>query len=90
VLRGGRPDGGDPWEVGAAGPLMGEIEPEAGADGGFDAGAGFLSDERGIADEECGVGLLQHGDGVCGCGEECWVCEDEFAEEDLGVGERAA
>ena len=69
---------------------MSEIEPEAGADGGFDAVAGFEGDERGIADEQGGVGLGEHGDGVGGRGEEFGVGADELAEEDLRVGERAA
>ena len=69
---------------------MGEVEPEARTDGGFDLEARLLGDKRGIADEQRCVGLLQHGDGVGGRGEECGVGGDELAEEDLGVGERAA
>ena len=86
------PDGGDPGEMGAAGPLMGEVEPEAGADlwVGFDLRAGFERDERGVADEERGVGVGEHGDGVGGRGEELGVGGDEVAEEDLRVGDRAA
>jgi hypothetical protein len=34
--------------------------------------------------------VAQHGDGVGGRGEELGIGADEFAEEDLGVGERAA
>jgi len=89
-FRADGPDGGDPGQAGATGPLMGEIEPKAGADGGFDVGAGLLGDERWIADEESCVGLLQHGDGIGGRGEECRVRAEKLAEEDLGVGERAA
>jgi hypothetical protein len=86
------PYGGDPGEVSAAGPLVGEIEPETGADVGmgFDAGAGFEGEERGIADEEGGVGVGEHGDGVGGRREEYGVGTDEFAEEDLRVGEGTA
>ena len=35
------PDGGDPREVGAGVPFVGEVEPLAGAYGLFDVGAGF-------------------------------------------------
>ncbi|MCU1252279.1 MAG: hypothetical protein JWQ49_5308 [Edaphobacter sp.] len=84
------PDGGDPREVGAGNPLVGEVMPEAGADGGFDLLAGFEGEEGGVADEDGGVSLLQHGDGV-GCGrEEGWAGVEEFAEEGFGVGEGAA
>ena len=69
---------------------MSEVEPEAGADGGFDLGARLLGDERGVADEEGGVGVDEHGDGVGGRGEKLRCCADELLEEDLGVGERAA
>ncbi len=56
----------------------------------FDVVAGFEGEEGGVADEDGGVGLLQHRDGV-GCGgEEGGVGVEEFAEEDFGVGEGTA
>ena len=71
-------------------PLVGEVVPLAWADRGFDWFAGFEGEEGRIADEDCGVGLLQHRDGV-GCGgNEGGVGVEEFAEEDFGVGERTA
>ena len=47
------PYGGDPWKSGAGVPFVGEVEPEAWADGwvGFDPGAGFESQQRRVADE---------------------------------------
>jgi len=71
-------------------PLVGEVVPYAGADRGFDLFAGFEGEEGGIADEDGGVGVLEHGDGVGRGREEGGVGAEEFAEEDFGVGERAA
>ena len=84
------PDGGNPGEFGAGAPLVGEVKPLAWPDGGFDLFARFEGKEGGVADEDGGVCVLQHGDGI-GCGgEERGVGVEEFAEEDLGVGERTA
>jgi hypothetical protein len=69
---------------------VGEVEPEAWACGGFDLGAVLKSQQRGIADEQGGVGLGEHVDGVGGRGEKLGRGADELLEEDLGVGERAA
>ena len=68
------PDGGDPGEAGAGVPLVGEVEPLAGADGWLDCFAGFEGEQGGVADEEGSVGLLQHGDGVGGCGKNAGWC----------------
>ena len=84
------PDCGDPGEIGAGMPLVSQVEPLAGADDLLDVFAGLESEEGRIADEDGGVRLLQHGDGVGRCGKECGVGVEEFAEEDFGVGERAA
>jgi len=62
------PDSGDPGQVGATCPLMGEVEPEAWADGGFDAGAGLLGDERRIADEEAASACCNMAMGSAGVG----------------------
>ena len=43
-----------------------------------------------VADEECGVGVREHGDGIGWVLEEGGVGAEELAEEDLGVGEGAA
>ena len=68
------PDGGDPGEVGAGAPLVGEVEPVAGADGCFDLLAGLKGEEGGVADEDGGVGLLQHGEGSAAAGRKVgWV-----------------
>ena len=84
------PDGGDPGKVGSDVPLVGEVVPLARADGSFDLIAGFEGKERRIADEDGGVCLVQHGDGIGWRGNEGGAGIEEFAEEDLGVGERAA
>ena len=84
------PDGGDPGEAGAGAPFVGEVDPGAGADGGLDVGSGFEGEEGWVADEECGVGMLEHGDGVGGVLQEGGIGADEFAEEDFGVGEGTA
>jgi len=84
------PDSGYPGEAGSGVPLVGEVEPLAGADGVFDLLAMFEGEERGVADEEGGVGLAKHGDGVGRRGEEGGVGAEEMAEEDLGVNAGAA
>ena len=84
------PDGGDPGEIGAGAPLVCEVVPGAGAGLGFDGGAVFDGHESGVADEDGGVGLVEHGDGVGGGGDEGGLGVEELAEEDLRVGEGAA
>ena len=84
------PDGGDPREVGAGVPFVGEVEPLAGAYGLFDVGTGFEREEGGVADEDGRVGSLEHRDGVGRGGEEGGVGVEEFAEEDFGVREGTA
>ena len=84
------PDCGDPGEVGAGVPLVGEIEPLAGADFFFDGFAGFEGEEGGVADEDGGVGVAEHRDWVSRCGKEGGAGVKEFAEENLGVGEGTA
>jgi hypothetical protein len=84
------PDGGDPREFGADMPLVCEVIPYAGADDGFDLFTGLEGKESGIADEDRGVGVFEHRDGI-GCGgEKGGASVKEFAEEDFGVGERTA
>jgi len=76
----------NPGKVCADVPFVGEVEPLTGADGFFDGFAGFESEESRIANEDRGVGLLQHGDGI-GCGwDESGVSVEEFSEEDFSVG----
>jgi len=58
------PYGGDPGESGAGAPLVGKVEPLAGADGVLDLFAVFECEKRGVADKECGVGLAEHGYGI--------------------------
>ncbi len=86
------PYGGDPGEAGAGVPLVGEVVPGAGADSvdGLDVGAVFESEESRVADEDGGVVIAEHGDGIGGRGDEGGVGVEEFAKEDAGVSEGAA
>ena len=84
------PDGCYPGELGAGVPLVSEIEPLAGADLLLDGVAVFEGEESVVADEQGGVGLLKHGDGVSWVLEEGGLGPEELAEKDLGVGEGAA
>ena len=86
----GGPDGSDPGEAGAGVPLVGEVDPEEGAGGGVDAGVVLAGEEGGIADEESGVSVAEHLDGVGGGWEEGGVVGVELAEEDLKIGNGAA
>ena len=52
--------------------------------------AALEGEECGVADEEGSVGLMKHGDGIGGRGEEGGIGGEEAAEEELGVGEGAA
>jgi len=56
----------------------------------LDLFAGLKGEQGGIADEQRGVGGAEHGDGVGGRGQEAGLGAEELAEEDLGVGDRAA
>ena len=89
-LRADGPDGCNPGETGAGAPFVSEVEPLTGADGFFDGFPGFEGEQSRIADEDGRVGLLQHGDGVGRGGEERGMSLEKFAEENFGVGERAA
>jgi hypothetical protein len=89
-FRADRPDGCDPGETGAGAPFVSEVEPLTGADGFFDGFPGFEGEESRIADENGGVGLLQHGDGVGRGWQERGMSVEKFAEENFGIGERAA
>lgn len=84
------PDGSDPGEAGAGAPFVSQVEPLAGADGLFDLLAGLESEERGISDEQSGVRVPEHRDGIGWRGDEAGLGVEEVAEENLGVGARAA
>jgi len=71
-------------------PLVGEVDPLAGADGLLDLVARLERQQGGVADQKGGVGLLQHRDRVGGMLDEAGLCPDEFAEENFSVGERTA
>jgi len=84
------PDRGNPGKIGVGMPFVGEVVPMAWADGGLDLMARFEREECGVADEDGSVCVFEHGDGVCRRGDEGGVRVEKFAEEDFGVGERAA
>ena len=84
------PYSGDPGKFGAGAPFVGEVEPFTSAEGGFDLLTGFQCEEGGVADEDGGVCALQHGDRIGRGGDEGGVGVEEFAEENLGVGEGTA
>ncbi len=85
------PERGDPDGSGEVVPLVGEVEVEK-----LFAGAAlarmtvFKGEERGIADEEGGVGDLEHGLEVRGMLNELWLDLPEAGEEDFGVDRRRA
>lgn len=66
------------------------MEVGARADGRFELWTDFEGVECGVADEDGGVGALEHGDGVGVARDEGGLDEEELAEENIGVGERAA
>lgn len=84
------PDSRDPRQAGAGVPLMGEVEPLARADRPLDLLAGFERKQRGVADQESGVCVLEHRDGIGRMLNEIGVGAEKFPEENLSVGERTA
>lgn len=84
------PHSSDPGQACAGGPLVGEVDPFTGPDGLLDLIAGFERQQGGITDQQGRIRLLEHGDGVGWMLDKGGVGAEEFAEEDLGVGERAA
>ena len=85
------PEGGDPDGSGEGVPLVGEVEVEEVFAGAALAGlAVFEGEERGVADEEGGVGGAQHGVEVGGVLDEFRFDLPEAGEEDAGVGGRGA
>ena len=87
----GGPDGGDPDGSGEVVPLVGEVEVEELFAGAALAGFAILEGEQGgIADEEGGVGGLEHGFEVRGMFKEAGLNLPEAGKEDAGVGGRGA
>ena len=69
---------------------LGRSRVELARDFGFDLGAVLAGEERGVADEECGVGGGEHGDGVGALLGEGGARVVEVLEEDVRVGGGAA
>jgi len=61
-----------------------------GPDGLLNLVAGFERKQRGIADEESGIGLPEHGDWIGGVLDKLRLRAEEFAKENLGVREGTA
>lgn len=89
-LRADGPDGGYPGKSGANLPLVGEVEPMTRAYGLLDCFARFQCKQRRIADENRSVCLLKHGDWIGRRWNKDRVIANEFAKENLGVGEGTA
>ena len=68
-------------------PFVREVEPEAGASGSFDAVAVLQGEQGRIADEQGGVCVREHGGRIGRRWEKLRIVIEEFAEEDLRVGE---
>lgn len=84
-LRPDSPHGRNPGQTRPGGPLVRDVKPLAGSHSGFNAGALFDGQQSGIADQQGGVGLLEHGDGIGGMSDEAGVSAEGLAEEDLNV-----
>jgi hypothetical protein len=88
-LRADGPDRRDPGKAGVAVPEVGKVMPGAGGCLLLNRFAIFEGEEGGVADEERGVVLLQHGDGIGRRRFEAGVGVEEVAEEEFGVGDGA-
>ena len=85
------PEGGDPDGSGEGVPLVREVEIEEPLAGAALAGVAIFEGEKGgVADEESGVGRLQHRFKIGGVVEEGGLDLPEAREEDAGVGGRGA
>lgn len=92
-IQGFRADGpysGDPGKIGTYVPLVGQVEPLAGADGLLDLLAGFECQQCGVANEQGGVSLLEHADGIGGVLDKGGVDAEKLAEQDFGVSKGTA
>ena len=85
------PDCRDEGEAGEGFPLVGEVVVDELFAGALEAvGTFFEGEQGGITDDDCGVGLVEHGVEVGGHGQE-WDCRVlPLVEEDAGVGDGGA
>jgi hypothetical protein len=85
------PDGGDEGKAGEGVPLFGEVVVDELFAGALEAvGALFEGEQGGVADEDGGVGVVEHGVEVGGEGEEGDVGIAPLVKEDAGVGDGGA
>ena len=85
-LRTCGPHSRDPGQAGVAVPELGEVVPGAGADGCVNLRAALEREQGGVADEQGGVGLGEHGFGVRGRFDKAGRHAEKVAEQYLGVG----
>ena len=91
LAAGRSPDGGDEGEAGEGMPIVGEVVIDEFFSGSLEAiGAFFEGEESGIADEDGGVCLVEHGVEVGGHGDERNVGVSPLVEEDAGIGQGGA
>ena len=81
-----RPHRSDPRQSRAKSPLVREIEPLARANGIFNLCARFQGKQRGIADQQSGIGMVKHGKRVGMFCEESGRGPEKVAEQHFGVG----
>jgi hypothetical protein len=85
------PDGGDEGQAGEGAPLVGQVVVDELFAGALEAvGAFFEGKEGGVADDDGGVGLVEHGVEVGGHGQEWNGGIAPLVEEDAGVGDGGA
>jgi len=85
------PDGGDKGKAGEIAPLFGEIVVDEFFAGALEAvGAFFEGHESGVADEDGGVSMVEHGIEIGGHGDEGNVGIPPFVKENARVGDGGA
>lgn len=91
AARGDTPDGGDEGEAGERAPFFGEVVIEELFAGAFVAVSAFFEGhESGVADEDGGVGAIEHGIEVCSHRNKWHIGVSPFVKENAGVGDGGA
>ena len=85
------PDGGDEGEAGERGPIFSEVVIDELFAGALVAVCTFFKGhERGVADEDCGVGTIEHGIEIGSHWDEAHSGVSPFVQEDSGIGDGGA
>jgi len=88
---GNAPDGGDEGEAGELGPIFSEVVIDELFAGALVAVCSFFKGhERGVADEDCGVGTIEHGIEIGSHWDEGHSGVSPFVKEDSGIGDGGA